>query len=86
VSPLFLHHLAFVNRRVVEQYNAWHRMRLIGDLIEKGDDVFTPGRSLLRRPDQLAIMAQCAKHIDPLPVRQRHYGPGFTDSAPAVLQ
>jgi len=61
-------------------------MRLVGDLIEKGDDVFAPGRSLLRSPNQLAIMAQCAKHVDPLPVRQRRYGPGFTNPAPAVLQ
>ena len=61
-------------------------MRLVGDLIEKGDDVVAPGRSLLRRPNQLAIMAQCAKHVDALPVRQRLCGPGFTNSAPAVLQ
>jgi hypothetical protein len=61
-------------------------MRLVGDLIEKGDDVFAPGRSLLRCPNQLSIMAQCAKHVDPLPVRQRLHGPGFANSAPAVLQ
>jgi hypothetical protein len=61
-------------------------VRLVGDLIEEGDDVFASGRSLLRSPNQLAIMAQCAKHVDPLPVRQRLRGPGFTNSAPAVLQ
>lgn len=61
-------------------------MRLVGDLIEKGDDVFAPGRSLLRFPNQLTIMAQCAKHVAPLPMRQRLYGPGFSNSAPTVLQ
>jgi len=62
-APLFLHRLAFVNGRVIEQHNAWHRMRLVGNLIEKGDDVFASGRSLLRSPNQLAIMAQCAKQL-----------------------
>jgi hypothetical protein len=79
VAAFFLHRCAFVNGHVVEQYNAWHRMRLAGDLIEEGDDVFALCRSLLRRPDQLTIMAQCAKHVDPLPVRQRRYGPSFTN-------
>ena len=86
VAPLFLHRLAFVNGRVIEQHDAWHRMRLVGDLIEKGDDVFAPCRSLLRSPNQLTIVAQSAKHVDPLPVRERLYEPGFTNSAPAVLQ
>ena len=86
VAAFFLDRHAFVNGRVVQQHNAWHRMRLVGDVIEKGDDVFAPGRSLLRSPNQLAIMAQRAKHVDPLPARQRRYRPGLTNSAPAVLQ
>ena len=61
-------------------------MRLVGDLIEKGDDVFAPGRSLLRCSYQLTIIAQCTKHVAPLTVRKRRYGPGFTNAAPAVLQ
>jgi hypothetical protein len=60
-------------------------MRLLGDLIERGDDLFAPGRSLLRSSDRLAIMAQCAEHVDPLAVRQRRCGLGLTNSAPAVL-
>lgn len=61
-------------------------MRLIRDLIEKGNDILALGRSLLSSPNQLAVVAQCAKHVDPLPVRQRLYGPGFTNPGPAVLQ
>lgn len=86
VPPPLFHRLTFVDCRVVEQDNAWHRMWLICDLIEKGDDVFAPGRSLLSSPDQLAVVAQGAKHVDPLPVRERLYGTGFTNPGPAVLQ
>lgn len=45
-------------------------MRLLSDPIKKGDDIVACGRPLLSSPDQLAIVTQCLKDVDALPVRQ----------------
>jgi len=59
-----------VNPCVVDQDNAWNRVRLGCNLIEKSNHIVACGRSLLCCPDQLAVMAQCPKHIDALSMRQ----------------
>jgi hypothetical protein len=68
---VFFHVFAFVHRCIVEQDNARYRVRLVRYLIKKSDHILAPGGTLLSSPDQLAVVASCAQHVDPLPMRQR---------------
>jgi hypothetical protein len=60
-----------VNPCIVNQDDAWNRMRLGCNLIEKGDYIGAPGWALLRSPGQLAVVAQGSEYVDALPMRQR---------------
>ena len=71
LAPLLVHSLAFMNSGIIDQDDAWHRVRLLRYLVEKGDHIVACGRPLLCRPDQLAVVAQGPKHVDALPMRQR---------------
>lgn len=68
-APLVVHRIAFVNCSIVEQDDARHRVRLQRYLIKKGDHILACCWPLLSSPYQLAVVAQCTKHVDPLPVR-----------------
>lgn len=70
---------------IIEQDNARHRVRLVSYPIKKGDYIMTRGRPLLSSPDQLAIAAQCPKHVDVVPVRQWFDWARLADPSPAIL-
>ena len=56
LTPLLFHQVALVNASIVDQDDAWNRVRLERDLIEKGDHIVARRRPLLSSPGQLTIM------------------------------
>ena len=85
LAPFLLHQVTFMNTGIVDQDNAWNRVRLERNLIEEGDHIVACRRPLLSAPGQLAVLAQGPEHIHALPVRERFDGPGLGDPALAVL-
>lgn len=47
---MLFHHIALLDPGIVEQDNAWYRMRFVRYLIKKGDEIVALGRSLLGFP------------------------------------
>ena len=60
-------------------------MRRLAHAVKEGNDVVTHRRPLLGAPDQFAVLAQRAQHIDPLPVCLWLNTAHLPDTRPAIL-
>lgn len=77
LAPLFVYRGALVYAGVVNQDDSGNLVRLSRNVVDERDDVATCRRPLLRGPGQRAIVTQCPKHVNALPMCERFNGAGL---------
>ena len=80
-----VHGFTLVNGGIIDNHDAWAGMGRLAQVVEEGNDVVANRWPLLGAPDQFAILAQRAQHIDPLSVCLWLNAVHLPDTRPAIL-